>query len=359
MASTTPKTIRKAVISSIVSSPTDVSNLSVVTAPSPPPPTRKQAQIRIFYSGFNGADVNMAHGRYPFQRKAPFTPGYCLVGAIVSLGSATPAFHPGDIVTAVTTYDSQAELANIPLNLLVKVHPALSHDDKLLQRVTALSLDWNTAYGLVNEGANVQAGQKVFIHGLSGAVGQGLVALCLLRGAEVYGTASERNHAALLARPGVKGAFDYRNKNWITAIKKMGGMDVVFDALGFESWDESYQILSEKGLLVGYGGNQAALKGDEDNRSQVPAIGKLWARGLLSSVLGGRRTTFYYINPGSVAYQQGLSAVMEMLAEGKIEVPIKAVWDLTTEGLREAHGSWGKSPGMGSLLIRVSRGDVS
>ncbi|KAK1749676.1 zinc-binding dehydrogenase [Echria macrotheca] len=352
MASSTPSTIRKTVISTIVTSNTDTSNIFVVSAPPPPPPSRKEAQVRILYSGFNGADVNMAHGRYPFQRKPPFTPGYCFVGVVVSLGSATSAVQPGDTVTGVTTYDAQAELANFALNLLVKVPAVLARDDKLLQQVTALSLDWNTAYGLVHQCANVQAGQKVFIHGLSGAVGQGLLAFSLLRGADVYGTASERNHAAL-AKQGVKAAYDYRNKNWIEASKNIGGMDVVFDALGFESWDESYQILSEKGLLVGYGGNQSALNGEEANRSQVPYFAKLWAKGLLSSTFGGKRTAFYYISPGSASYHEGLTTLMGMLAEGKIEVPIKAVWNLTTEGLREAHSSWGKSRGMGSLLIRI------
>ena len=40
-------------------------------------------------------------------------------------------------------------------------------------------------------------GQRVFVHGLSGAVGYAVMTLCLLEGAEVYGTASERNHDAL------------------------------------------------------------------------------------------------------------------------------------------------------------------
>jgi NADPH:quinone reductase-like Zn-dependent oxidoreductase len=40
-----------------------------------------------------------------------------------------------------------------------------------------------------------------------------------------------------------------------------GGMDAVFDPLGFESWDESYSILREGGVLVGYGLNLPALSG--------------------------------------------------------------------------------------------------
>ena len=42
----------------------------------------------------------------------------------------------------------------------------------------------------------------------------------------------------------------------------MGGVDAVFDALGFESFDESYSILKKGGVLVGYGQNLPAWTGD-------------------------------------------------------------------------------------------------
>ncbi|KAK3357786.1 hypothetical protein B0T25DRAFT_540152 [Lasiosphaeria hispida] len=212
--------------------------------------------------------------------------------------------------------------------------------------------------GLVGvQSADVQAGQKVFVHGLSGAVGQGLVALCLLRGATVFGTASRRNHAAL-REAGVEGVFEYTNKDWVAAMKAAGGVDAVFDPLGFESWDESFSILKEKGVLLGYGGNQGSLSGSEEEmaRSLWPYMGKLVVRGMLPFT--GKRTGFYYIKPGTAGCQDGLAALIELLREGKIKVPIKAVWDLTTEGLKEAHQSWGKMAGMGSYLIRVGAGQV-
>ena len=35
-------------------------------------------------------------------------------------------------------------------------------------------------------------------------------------------------------------SFDYSNKNWITAMQEPGGVDAVFDPLGFESFDERF-----------------------------------------------------------------------------------------------------------------------
>lgn len=342
-------TIRKAIITSLSLSP-DPSNLIVAEA-TLPPPSANEAQVRVLYAGFNGADVNMSRGTYPMQRSAPLTPGYCLVGIVeIPPRTGSGGFRAGDTVIAVTTYDAQAERANVAERLLIKVPAALAGRDAALQQAAAIALDWNTAWGMVAQAAGVQAGQRVFVHGLSGAVGQGLVALCLLRGAEVYGTASARNHEALHAQ-GVREVWDYRDKKWVEAVRELGGMDVVFDPLGFESWDESWGALRNGGILVGYGQNQGSLAGDQVARSPWWYIAKLLARAVVPFT--GKRATFYYIRPGSKACREGAEELMNMLAAGEIKVPIKAVWNLTTEGIREAHQSWGKMPGMGSLLIRT------
>lgn len=62
--------------------------------------------------------------------------------------------------------------------------------------------------------ARVSSGQKIFIHGMSGAVGYAVTVLAQLQGAHVYGTASERNHT-LLRKMGTT-PFSCSNKNWIT-----------------------------------------------------------------------------------------------------------------------------------------------
>jgi len=42
-------------------------------------------------------------------------------------------------------------------------------------------------------------------------------------------------------------------------MQQLGGVDSVFDPLGFESFDESYSVLLKGGILVGYGMNLPAL----------------------------------------------------------------------------------------------------
>ncbi len=216
--------IRKALIPSYG----DESHVSIITAPIEPPPA-KHVQVRVLYSGFGGSDINMRLGRYPMQKAAPLTPGYNFVGTVVSAGpDCVSKPTKGDVVACLSIYDAQAELVNMPEQYLIRVPQGLDH-----QKACALMLDWTTAYGMVSRPGKVHAGQKVFVHGMSGAVGYATAVLCQLRGAEVYGTAGEKNHKALEAlgwHP-----FTYTNKDWMTTMKNMGGADVVVCTLSSET----------------------------------------------------------------------------------------------------------------------------
>ena len=333
-------TIRKAVISEFG----DVSKINVVTT-TIDDPASKHVQVRVLYSGFSGSDINMRLGRYPMQRAAPLTPGYCLVGTIVKQGpDCTGKLRTGDVVACLSVYDAEAELANIPEKYIIPVPTGLD-----LQKACALILDWTTAYGMVMHTAKVHHGQTVFVHGMSGAVGYATSVLCQLQGAKVYGTASARNHEALKALGWTP--FVYTDKEWMTTMRNLGGADAAFDPLGFESWDESYSILSHNdACLVGYGGNLATLN-DQPARGLLFPTLKLLSRNFMCPAVH-RHTRFYYITRDDKTFVPDLQALFELLGQGKIDVRIKAVFDL--EDVQEAHRSWSKAGmGFGSMLINV------
>ena len=234
-----PVNIRKVVITEFGGP----STVRVEDAVLPYPPA-DHVQVKISYSGFSGSDINMRLGVYPLQRKAPLTPGYCLVGTVHINGAQSTRFRPGDCVACLSIYDAEATFANLPEQHLIPVPKGLD-----LQQATALVLDWNTAYAMVTRVARVSKGQTVFVHGLSGAVGYAVMTLCQREGAHVYGTASERNHAALRELGATP--FSYSDKKWIAEMRALQGVQAVFDPLGFESWDESYSIVSLRGRWCG------------------------------------------------------------------------------------------------------------
>lgn len=308
------------------------------------PPAANEVQVKVLYAGMGGADVQMREGVYPNQKKAPMTPGYSVVGRVHVNGPSSSKYQKGDMVVCLSIYDGDAEYANLPEKYLIPVPQGL--DPK---QAVAMVLDWNTAYGMVFRSGKVTKGQRVFIHGLSGAVGYALFALCKVQGAEIYGTASQSKHEELRA----EGAnpFVYTDKNWIDAMNNLGGAHVVFDPLGFESFDESWSILArEGGHLIGYGGNGPIFNGGKP-RSQIPAITKLLARNAVPFC--PQKTSFYYISRDQKTYKPEVRALFDLCLEGKIRVPFKKMW--TLEEVPEAHRTWNKNTAIGSVLVKVAK----
>ncbi|KAK9780476.1 putative Zinc-binding dehydrogenase [Seiridium cardinale] len=101
---------------------------------------------------------------------------------------------------------------------------------------------------MVHHVAKVTRGQRVLIHGISGSVGYATMKLCQLQGADVHGTASERNHQAIEDQG--------------------GGANAAFNSIGVEGFDESYDILSDTGIVVVFGAYNQSIA-DEAPTSAV------------------------------------------------------------------------------------------
>ncbi len=319
----------------------DESKLAVVEDDIPEPGSG-EVQIAVEYSVVAGSDVNMRRGTYPFQKKPPLTPGYSVVGKVRLNGKGCTKFQVGDRVACLSKYEGQAEVVNLPERFLIRVPEGA--DPKL---AVALVLDWVTAYQMLHRAAHVKPGQRIFVHGLSGAVGQALLALGKIQGAEVFGTASPGKQEQLRQQGAVP--FDYSNKNWISAMKGVGGVDAVFDPLGFESFDESYSILRKGGILVGYGMNLRGFT-KAPQRPVLPVILKLFAKNLL--FWSGKRTTFFGVRRTSKDFAPDLELLFAWLKSGKISVPVKATFKL--EQVQEAHREYAIGKGVGSIIIEVN-----
>jgi synaptic vesicle membrane protein VAT-1 len=319
----------------------DESKLAIVES-NLPDPVSAEVQLTVEYTIVSGSDVNMRRGTYPLQKKPPLTPGYSVIGKVRLNGQDCSQFKIGDRVACLSKYEGQAELINLPEKYLVHVPEGV--DGKA---AVALILDWVTAYQMLHRAAHVTAGQKIFVHALSGAVGGALLRLGQLQGAQVFGTASSTKHDELRQFGAVP--FEYLNKNWIAATQETG-VDAVFDPLGFESFDESYSILKKGGVLVGYGMNLPAWTKTPE-RPVIPSVLKLFSKNLL--FWSGKRTTFFGVNRSSKNFAPDLEQLFEWLRDGKISVPIKATFKL--DEIQLAHREYASSGRMGSIVIEVSR----
>jgi synaptic vesicle membrane protein VAT-1 len=320
----------------------DESKLALVESDLPDP-AAGEVQLAVEYTIVSGSDVNMRRGTYPLQKKPPLTPGYSVIGKVRINGKDCSKFKIGDRVACLSKYEGQAEFINLPEKYLVRVPDGV--DGKA---AVALILDWVTAYQMLHRVAHVTAGQKIFVHALSGAVGGALSRLGQLAGAQVFGTASLKKQDEVRQLGAVP--FDYSTKNWIATIQELGGVDAVFDPLGFESFDESYSVLKKGGVLVGYGMNLPAWTGTPQ-RSMIPSAIKLFSKNLL--FWSGKRTTFFGVTRSSKNFAPDLEQLFQWLKDSKISVPIKATFKL--DEIQQAHREYAGSARLGSIVIEVSR----
>jgi NADPH:quinone reductase-like Zn-dependent oxidoreductase len=320
----------------------DESKLAIVKS-NLPDPAAGEVQLAVEYTLVSGSDVNMRRGTYPLQRKPPLTPGYSVIGEVRVNGNGCSKFKIGDRCACLSKYDGQAELINLPEKYLVPVPEGVEG-----KAAVALILDWVTAYQMLHRSAGVKRGQKIFVHALSGAVGAALLRLGHLFGAQVFGTASLKRHDELRQLGAVP--FDYSTKSWIATMQQLGGVDAVFDPLGFESFDESYSVLKKGGVLVGYGVNLPAWTGTPE-RPVIPTVLKLLSKNLL--FWSGKRTTFYGVRRSSRYFSTDLAQLFEWLKDGKISVPIRATFKL--DEIQQAHREYASGARMGSIVIEVSR----
>ena len=328
--------IRKVVITEFG----DESKLAVVEADLPDP-AAGEVQVAVEYSIVSGSDVNMRRGTYPFQKKPPLTPGYSVLGRVSLNGKGCTKFKVGDRVACLSKYEGQAELINLPEQFLVPVPEGVDP-----MTAVALVLDWVTAYAMLHHTAHVRTGQNIFVHGLSGGVGGALLRLAEIQGVHVFGTASAGKHDDFRKLGAVP--YDYSNKKWIGAMQELGGVDAVFDPLGYESFDESYAILRKGGVPVAYGMNLPAMT-KTPRRPALPVILKLMAKNLL--FWSDKRTTFFGLNRRSKYFRPDLELLFRWLASGKISVPIKTTFRL--EEIQQAHREYARSAGMGSIILQI------
>ena len=215
-----------------------------------PTPGDGQILVRIKASGVNPLDLKIRSGSAPHARHPlPGTLGMDLAGIIEQVGPGVTGFKAGDEVYGLTggvggLQGSLAEFATVDADLL-----ALKPSSFDMREAAAIPLVVITAWeGLVDR-AEVQAGQKVLIHG-AGGVGQMAMQLARAYGAEVFAadSAAKRN---IIEQFGAT-AIDRETtvEGYVRQHTGGRGFDIVYDTVGGTALDASFNAVARFGHVV-------------------------------------------------------------------------------------------------------------
>lgn len=163
--------------------------LVVEQVPRPQPQTG-EVLVRVYAAGVNPIDWKVRKGLFKDLRPVPlpFTPGSELAGTVELPGPGVTAFEVGQAVYGRGAQGAYADYAVIPAGSLAHKPRNISFDQAASVPVGARTA-WMALFSL----ADLQAGQRVLVHGAAGGVGNYAVQLARWKGAHVIGTASITN----------------------------------------------------------------------------------------------------------------------------------------------------------------------
>ena len=228
-----------------------------------PEPNADQVLIRLKAAGVNPVDWKIRSGAYKqfMELNFPWTPGLEGSGIIEEVGESVTALKNGDEVYGFVT-GGYAEYALAVANEVQPKPARLSFEE-----AASLPMGVLTAWGAVIDTANVQAGQRVLVHGAAGGVGAYAVQLARWKGAHVTGTASADN-LEFVRSLGAENVIDYNATRFETVLKDM---DAVIDTVGGDLPDRSLQLIHPGGVFVTIAARLAEDAGKAQNIRAVSA----------------------------------------------------------------------------------------
>jgi len=225
-------------------------------------PKAGEVLIRVKAIGINFADLLQRMGLYPGSPKPPFVPGLEIAGVVEKVVQGTrrsedEGLKPGDAVMAMTHFNAYAEWAAVPANLVYRLPAGMPFED-----AAAFPVNYLTAYHSMFTMGNLQAGDRILIHGAAGGVGIAAVQLARARGLLIFGTAGPAKQE-YLRKIGVDHPIDYEKSDFVKVVRQYApdGIEMVMDPIGGKSLKRGQKCLGPTGRLVIYGLSDAAGSG--------------------------------------------------------------------------------------------------
>ena len=287
--------------------------------------------IRVRASSFNYHDVFTVRGMPGIKVPLPVVIGLDMAGEIVEVGAGVTGWKPADRVL-VNPLNGQKGLMGEMLDGGMAQYCRVAADQLLampsgvsFEQAAALPVAYGTAHRMLVTHATVKKGDRVLILGASGGVGTGCIILAKLLGAEVIACTSSTQKIERLKALGADEAINVKEidfSRW--AIEKYGkpqrrsydgGVDVVINFTGGDTWHPSLRCLKRGGSLLVCGAT-AGYDPKEDLRY-------IWSFEL--KVIGSNSF-----------YDEDLHALMKLIAEGRLAPVVDKVLPLeeAREGLR-------------------------
>ncbi|MEG0471076.1 MAG: NADPH:quinone reductase [Solibacillus sp.] len=212
-----------------------------------------EVKVNVFAAGVNPSDVYASTGTYAIKPALPYTPGLDGAGIVEQVGADVAHVKVGDrvFIASLPSGVTTGTFAEEMVCDAAFVYPLPEHIS--FEQGAALGIPALTAYRAVVQKAKLTAGQTIFIHGASGAVGLQAIQMAKAIGATVIGTASRDEGKALVKEAGADFVFDHlteENLSDVLAVTNGKGLDVIVEFLANVNLQTDLQLVAKYGVIV-------------------------------------------------------------------------------------------------------------
>ncbi len=284
-----------------------------------PEPQAGEVLVQVHAAGVNPIDWKIRQGlrKDILQMQFPYIPGMEIAGVVQEVGPGVTALQVGQAVYGRSMKGGYAEYTVTGVESLGLKPQSLSFDEAATVPIGATTA-WQ---GLFDYG-KLEAGQRVLIQGAAGGVGLFAVQFARWKGAHVIATTSGAN-VDLVRSLGAETVIDYTTTSLTSVVHDV---DLVFNAVGGSTLEESVQVLKRGGTLVTIAG-QPAAENVQERDVHVPSVH--------ANVDTERLQTFAHL-----------------LDEGQIKVAIEKVFPLSEASLAQEWSQHGH--GRGRIVLHCA-----
>ena len=223
--------------------------------------------VRVKASSLNYHDVFTRRGMPGIKLGLPVIPGLDVAGEVAELGPEVDSWNVGDRVLVdpinrvegglqgETVDGGLAELCRVRAHQLIPIPEGVS-----FAQAASLPVAYGTAHRMMFFNGNVKAGEKMLVLGASGGVGTCCVLLGKKMGMEVISCAGSQDKLDRLKELGSDHVLNYNEVDFRREINGMygkphrrtydGGVDVVVNFTGGDTWVNSFKCMKRGGRLL-------------------------------------------------------------------------------------------------------------
>ncbi|WP_341863446.1 quinone oxidoreductase [Gymnodinialimonas sp. 57CJ19] len=281
-------------------------------------PGKREIRIRHHACGLNFIDCYQRSGLYPMEMPAAL--GMEAAGVVEAVGEGVTHLKPGD----------RAAYACVPPGAYAqaRVMPAAQvcplPDEISFEQGAAMMLKGLTTHYLFRRTTPIKKGDTVLFHAAAGGVGLIACQWARSEGIRLIATAGSDEKCALAVENGAEVCINYRTQDWAARVKELtGGVDVVMDSVGADTFEGSLDCLKPLGFMISFGNASGPVPPFE--------IAKLAQKGSLKLT---RPTLFAHIADHATC-QQMAAELFEKVTSGAVKIRIDQRFPL--EDVADAH----------------------